>query len=303
MLVSPLNDGFIPGVLKSIEFCAQLFNPAQNWKGKFPSMATHFALLLRFEGHPPLVLQRVREGVDMRKVQQCSVHPGQPVFVDGDKHLIVKVFDLSKDLKWEDVLQFINEERQHAYHAMGKNCKHFAYEPRNGKALATAAATFEGAMRHGKLFDASWLLNCLLHRVAEQQRLKAAAKAKAKVRPFQQLGIPCPWISDHVDFHSVTFNDDFDHFDHFNHVDDFDHFDHFNHVDDFDHFDHWSRAFLVFTSEKTKNLRNAKKVTATAARKQSLQQRKAPPSQRSIGESGGKGKKYPKGGRLLRRAD
>ena len=129
-----MDDVLLMHVLNFLEFFAQLFNPGNNKKGKFTAMGTHFAWLLTFEGHPPFILERLRDGVQFKKVDEhihgLRVGKKLPVLEDLEV-TVVKMHTLHQRVSLEHVRQWLDCKRQRSYNLVVNNCKHFAYDPWN----------------------------------------------------------------------------------------------------------------------------------------------------------------------------
>ncbi|CAJ1356167.1 unnamed protein product, partial [Effrenium voratum] len=127
LLVSDLqsNPAF-KGFLHFIEGAAQWFNPRQNWAGRFPATATHFAVLITLEDNSQCILERLRDRVRRENIGHCDpLQEGQKLQLEGQDNVVVKV---TKVNQWKDLKSFQDKEEKHKYHGMCKNCKHLAYD-------------------------------------------------------------------------------------------------------------------------------------------------------------------------------
>ena len=145
------------GALNFIEFFAQLLNPRNNPKGRFPGMGTHFAWLLTFEGHPPLILERLRDGDhfhpplilerlsdggQLKKVANLhGLSVGEKLLLGDCTHhgvlvystvvKIVKMDTIHHRVSLADVRLWLWNKKHQSYNLASNNCKHFAYDPCN----------------------------------------------------------------------------------------------------------------------------------------------------------------------------
>lgn len=119
------------GVLYFIEFFAQLLNPRNNREGRFPGMGTHFAWLLTFEGHPPLILERLRDGDQFTSVHEDlhGLRVGKNLRLLGAT--VVKMDTIHHRVSLANVWQWLSNKKHQSYTFAFNNCKHFAYDPWN----------------------------------------------------------------------------------------------------------------------------------------------------------------------------
>jgi hypothetical protein len=131
LLVSPLVDAGIMGVLYFIEFFAQLLNPRNNPKGRFPGMGTHFAWLLTFEDNHRMILERLRDGDQIKKVDEDlhGLRVGKKLPLLGAT--VVKMDTIHHRVSLANVWQWLSNKKHQSYTFAFNNCKHFAYDPWN----------------------------------------------------------------------------------------------------------------------------------------------------------------------------
>ena len=129
-MVTSVDHAPLKFVLNVFEGGAQLFNPWQNRKGRFPAWATHFALLLIDSTGHRFKLERVDNGVWIKEIHNSDhVEKGKKLHIQDQSYVVVDVAD-GKGTKPADLSAFVEKEQKPEYHGLFKNCKHLAFDSR-----------------------------------------------------------------------------------------------------------------------------------------------------------------------------